>query len=239
MSEKADEIRGLRRDFAAPGSRHDTVVRWLRIILPVCIGALGALLALAPLTMTGDVSFVLAKEEVAVAKERMRVREALYRGEDSKGQPFSLKAGSAVQHSSKVPIVELEDLQARILLKDGPAVLRANEGQYDMDKEDVIVSGPIQFEAAGGYRLSTQDVTVDLDGKTLKVMRRFMAAPTLARSRQIGLRPILLIAPLYLKAARVCESNKMELRLVRVIRFHKLQYIFGKRVCDRESMDHG
>ena len=79
------------------------------------------------------------------AKERMRVSEALYRGEDSKGQPFSLRAGSAVQKSSREPIVDLNDMSARILLSEGPAVLNARKGRYDMDKERVAVDGPVQF----------------------------------------------------------------------------------------------
>ena len=41
----------------------------------------------------------------------------------------------------------------RILLSDGPAVLSAQKGRYDMETERVGIEGPVQFEAAGGYRL--------------------------------------------------------------------------------------
>jgi lipopolysaccharide export system protein LptC len=92
----------------------------------------------------------------------MRVSEALYRGEDSKGQPFSLRAGSAVQKTSAVPIVDLNNLSARILLSDGPAVIDAGKGRYDMDTEKVAIDGAVQFQSAGGYRLTTRDVDVDL-----------------------------------------------------------------------------
>ncbi|MEO9634230.1 MAG: LPS export ABC transporter periplasmic protein LptC [Parasphingorhabdus sp.] len=168
MSTNANIVRTKRQEFAAPNSKHDRNVRWLRFILPVGVGILGSMLALAPFTMSGELSFVLDKNSVDVAKERMRVTEALYRGEDSEGRPFSLKAGSAVQKSSNEAVVDLKDLSARILLTEGPAQIRAGTGRYDMDQENVRVPGPVQVEAASGYRLSTSNVTVDLKQRTLK-----------------------------------------------------------------------
>tara|TARA_R110002033_G_scaffold6243_10_gene24843 strand:+ start:2224 stop:2868 length:645 start_codon:yes stop_codon:yes gene_type:complete len=168
MSTAANIVRTKRQEFAAPNSKHDRNVKLLRIILPAGVGILGAMLALAPFTMSGELSFVLDKNSVDVAKERMRVTEAIYRGEDSEGRPFSLKAGSAVQKSSSEAIVELKDLSARILLQDGPAQIRANEGRYYMAQENVEVPGPVQVESASGYRLSTSNVTVDLKQRSLK-----------------------------------------------------------------------
>ncbi|ATW02949.1 LPS export ABC transporter periplasmic protein LptC [Sphingorhabdus sp. YGSMI21] len=168
MPATVNPVRTKRQEFAAPNSSHDRNIKWLRFILPVGVGLLGAMLALAPFTTSGELSFVLDKNSVDVAKERMRVTEALYRGEDSEGRPFSLKAGSAVQKSSSEAIVDLQDLSARILLKEGPAQIRASEGSYDMDQENVRVPGPVQVEAANGYRLSTSNVTIDLKQRSLR-----------------------------------------------------------------------
>lgn len=168
MSVQADQQRDVRRHWARPGGSHDRLVGLLKNCLPVAVGVLAALLATAPFTGGEKVSFVLDKNKVDVAKERMRVTEALYRGADSKGQPFSLRAGSAVQKSSREPIVDLNDMSARILLNDGPAMLTANHGRYDMDTERVGIDGPVQFEAAGGYRLTTSDVGVDMKTRRMK-----------------------------------------------------------------------
>jgi lipopolysaccharide export system protein LptC len=162
MSLQAEQQRSQRQHWALPGGSHDRLIGILKSVLPVGVGILAAFLATAPFTNTGEVSFVLDKNKVEVAKERMRVTEALYRGEDSKGQPFSLRAGSAVQKTSAVPIVDLNEMSARILLSDGPAVLDARRGRYDMDTENVAVDGPVQFQSAGGYRLTTRDVNIDL-----------------------------------------------------------------------------
>lgn len=165
MSELADRVRTERQHWAVPGSSHDRVIRTMRIALPLAITILALLLAAAPLTMGRDISFMLAKDRVEVAKERLRVTEAIYRGSDSKGQPFLLRAGSAVQVSSRVPVVQLNDLSARIMLTDGPAAIAARKGLYDMEKERVVVEGPIAFTTADGYRMVTRDVAVDLNSR--------------------------------------------------------------------------
>ena len=159
--------RSPRQSWAAPHGSHDRIVKWARIVLPSTIGVLAVALVLAPLAMRGDISFVLAKDKVAMAKERMRVSVATYRGEDAKGQPFELRAGSAVQTSSRDPIVRLRDLSAAIQLQDGPATLKANSGRYDMDREVVRVDGPIVFSSADGYRLTTRDVAVGLKSRQM------------------------------------------------------------------------
>lgn len=168
MTRTAEQQRTRRQIFAAPGSRHDTIVRVLQIVLPSAIGALFAFLVLAPLVQRSELSFLLDKDSVDIASERMRVTDALYRGKDSKGRPFSLQAGSAVQRSSNVPIVELSELTARILLSSGPGTLDANDGIYDMDAETVRIDGPIRFNTTDGYRMVTRDVDVDLKERTLQ-----------------------------------------------------------------------
>lgn len=168
MSEVAVRERTARQRWAAPGGRHDKLVRLTHWMLPVLIGVLAAFLVMAPLTTAGDVSFVLDKNKVEVAKERLKIQQARYRGADAKGQPFVLNAGSAVQKSSAEPIVELNRLAAQIRLQDGPAMLTAPTGRYDMETERVKVDGPIAFRGPNGYTLDTNDATVDLKSRRLQ-----------------------------------------------------------------------
>jgi lipopolysaccharide export system protein LptC len=153
--------------WAVPGGSHDRLVAVLRFLLPIGIILLVLLLGAAPLLKQQEISFVLAKDRVDVARERMRLTEAVYRGEDSKGQPFALRAESAVQTSSRDPIVQLNDLSARIRLRDGPASIVAPKGRYDMSSERVAVDGPVRIEAANGYALQTRNVLIDLNSRRL------------------------------------------------------------------------
>jgi lipopolysaccharide export system protein LptC len=167
MSESTRRARTKRQVWAAAGSSHDRVVLIARLALPTGIGILAAFLVMAPLTATGDVSFVLDKNKVEVAKERLKIQAAQYRGQDEKGQPFSLNAGSAIQKSSAEPIVQLNQLAAQLQLADGPAKIVAKTGRYDMDSQQVKLDGPLTFTAANGYDLKTNDATIDMRARTM------------------------------------------------------------------------
>ena len=168
MSATARPIRSARQRWAAPGGRQDRIVTLLNTGLPIGIGVLAAFLVLAPLTAANEVSFVLDKNKVEVAKERLKLQAATYRGQDDKGQAFALNAGSAVQQSSSVPIVQIKGMTADLALADGPATLRADQGRYDLNTEQMKVDGPIAVRAANGYRIDTSDATVDLKAKTMR-----------------------------------------------------------------------
>lgn len=168
MSDLALKERNSRQIWARPNGKHDRLMKLMRIGLPAGIGALVLFLVFAPIANpNGDVSFVLAKDSVSMARERLRVTAATYRGEDSKGRPFEIKAGSAVQRSSQDPVVKLSDLMARIQMDEGPATLSADAGRYDMDREVVQVDGPLTFQTADGYRVEANDVAVGLKSRKL------------------------------------------------------------------------
>jgi lipopolysaccharide export system protein LptC len=168
MSEIAARDRLRKQGWAAPGAAHDHLMNALKIALPALIGVLMAYLAMAPLARTQDISFILDKNKVALAKERMRVQSAEYRGEDSKGRAFRIAAQSAVQATSRDPIVDIRGMSAEIALDDGPAALRADRGRYNIETEKVGVIGPILFTAPDGYRLTTHDVVADLSRRTMQ-----------------------------------------------------------------------
>ncbi|MCW2336778.1 lipopolysaccharide export system protein LptC [Sphingobium sp. B2D3A] len=154
--------------WAAPGGSHDRLVTLLKRVLPISAGVLGAFLLAAPFTHQTEVSFVLDKNKVDVASERLKVTEALYRGEDGEGRPFSLRAGSALQKTSRDPIVQLNELEARLQMEGGGAVVTARQGNYNIENETVAVNGPIQFQSANGYRLTTRDVDIRLQERDLR-----------------------------------------------------------------------
>jgi lipopolysaccharide export system protein LptC len=168
MSDAADRKHEIKRHWAEPGGRHDAVVRMVKYGLPVLIVLLVLLLAIAPFDRRGDVSFILDKNEVEQARERMRVEQARYTGEDNKGQKFLIVADRAVQPSSNVPVVTIEGMRARLELARGPLSIAALKGRYNLEQELVAVDGPIRVVGPDGYRLATRDVTVDLDKRMMR-----------------------------------------------------------------------
>ena len=166
-TDDARALRGRRQDWAEPGGSHDKLVGFLAKALPMAVGVLAAFMVITPLSPRGEISFLLDRDKVAVIDERLRVDNALYRGEDNDGRPFSLTAGEAVQRSSAEGIVRMNDLVARLLLNDGPARVSANGGQYELDDQIVSVNGPLLMVAADGYRMVARGVSVNLAEKTV------------------------------------------------------------------------
>ena len=168
MSEAAHRKQEIKQHWAEPGGRHDTVIRATKYGLPVVIVALVIMLAVAPFDKRGDVSFILDKNKVDEARERMRVEQARYVGEDNKGQKFEIVADRAVQPSSNVPVVSIEGMRARLDLARGPLSIAALKGRYDLEQEEVLIDGPVRVAGPDGYRLATRDVRVDLDKRTME-----------------------------------------------------------------------
>ena len=167
MTARAEDLRSRRRQFAAPGGSHDRLVRNLLRVLPAGVGVVAALMILAPFSPRGDISFLLDRNKVAITSERLRVDDAMYRGQDDEGRPFSLTAGNAVQRSASTPQVDMQDLIGRIVLADGPARIGAPTGRYNIAEDRVDISGPLSFVAADGYRLSASNVSVNLANRTV------------------------------------------------------------------------
>ena len=167
MTAEADRLQVRRRVSAAPGGLHDRIVRLLAVVLPMGVGVLVAVMVLTPLSPRGEISFLLDRNKVAMVEDRLRVASAMYRGQDDKGRNFSITAGSAVQHSAQRPVVEMKDLVARLLLAEGPAVVNAQNGNYDVGRQFVDVLGPVNVETADGYRMTALNVSLDIDKQHL------------------------------------------------------------------------
>jgi len=167
MAEEGTGHRSGKQRWAEPGSGHDRIVRWSKIALPSAVGVLIAVLALAPLDKKGDVSFILDKKKVKSAPERMRVEAARYTGTDNKGQQFVMVANRAVQPSSETPLVDISGMSARLDQAQGPTMIAANKGRYNLDSQQVAIDGPVNLKGTDGFKLNTRDVTVDLKQRQL------------------------------------------------------------------------
>ena len=167
MANGVSRQRATNQRWAQPGSAHDRLVKWTKILLPSAAGVLLIILAIAPLDKKGDVSFILDKKKVDSAPERMRVEEARYTGTDDKGQQFTMTAGRALQRSSNTPLVDIDGMFARLNLDQGPLLIAADQGRYNLDTQQVAVVGPINVNGADGWHLQTRDVLVDLKQRKL------------------------------------------------------------------------
>lgn len=141
------------------------MLRLLGVALPAAVGVVVAAMVVTPLFPRSEVSFLLDRNRVAITEERLKVTNAVYRGLDTKMRPFSVTAGSAVQHSAQIPIVAMSRLIASLQLEDGPARLTAPTGDYDIRSDVMHARGPVDFQGPKDYHMVTSSVDVDLKAK--------------------------------------------------------------------------
>lgn len=165
---RAKDLRNKRKHFASPGGSHDKLVGFLARALPMGVGVVAALMIITPLSPRGEVSFLLDRTQVSVIEERLSVDNAMYRGRDDTGRPFSITAGEAVQRSSAEGLVRMDNLMAQLLLSDGPARLSAPGGVYDINAEVVDVDGSVEVRTADGYSLTASGVSFNLDTRIMR-----------------------------------------------------------------------
>lgn len=165
---EAMALRSKRQRLAAPGGSHDRLVKFLAAALPMGVGVIAALMIITPLSPRGEVSFLLDRNKVAMIDERLSVANAMYRGQDNDGQPFSLMAGDAVQKSSAEGIVRMKELVARILLPEGPARLGTETANYGLRDQIISTDGAIRLTSADGYNMLARGVMVDLAAKEMR-----------------------------------------------------------------------
>ncbi|MEQ1687919.1 MAG: LPS export ABC transporter periplasmic protein LptC [Sphingopyxis sp.] len=181
MSQQADLERSRRRHWAAAGGRHDRVVRALQLSLPALVGALAAVMLLAPFSRGSEISFLVAKDSIEVAGQRVMVDQAMYRGNDSQGRRFTLSADNALQRSAADPVVRMRGLTARLDMAEGPAMLNAEAARYNPTNDMVYVDGPLRFSTADGYRLDTGDVAINLKARSLSSGRPVTGVTNIGR----------------------------------------------------------
>lgn len=158
-----DAAREARRRSMQPGGTRDAVIAVAKIGLPVASIALLAVLIALPLSATQEFSFLLSKDSAMKAGERMRVTEATYRGETSQGEAFEIRAESGVQKSSAVPVVVLSNLSAQISRADGLSTVTAPQGEFLIDKNQVLIEGPVMARSASGFSLDGSRILIDID----------------------------------------------------------------------------
>ena len=167
MNAASPDLMPTARLASARSGAWDRFVAVAKVGLPAAAVALLATIVIWPLTSAREFSFLLAKDKVAMSKERLRTETAVYRGDTAGGDPFVIRAAGAVQRSSAVPVIELDALTAEVRFADGPARVTAPGGRYEIDHDLLVVRGPVVMHSASGYSVDADDVRVSMADRTV------------------------------------------------------------------------
>lgn len=147
------------------GSRYSSLVRSLRVLLPLSAGALLLLAVIWPrLEFEGafDVSGLPASLDDVNATE-IRMIAARVVGTDEEGRPFTLRAEEAEQVDGLLNRILLRKPEAEILAEDGAIIqVSADAGEYTREGETMVFRGNVVLIHSLGYRIETELANIDI-----------------------------------------------------------------------------
>lgn len=190
-----------------PGGAWDRFVHIMRDALPVAAIAVLATIIGYPLLNPRALTFVLAKDRVSSSPERLLMEEPRYRGVDANGRPFELRATSALQQSSKTPLLALMNPSASLETAGGPMTVSGSMGSYDLNAQTVQAKGAVHFTAPGGYAVTASDIRADVSSQHVSGGNRIEGRGPLGRFRAERFE-------LALKSDRLILSGSAKLHIV-------------------------
>jgi lipopolysaccharide export system protein LptC len=136
-----------------------TLVARLRIALPLLgIVALIALIAW-PFLDSHRIQSAVMKNIPDLAVENL-----LFNGQDSKNQPYTLKAARVTRPGGANNIYDLQKPEADITLQEGAWVAgKAETGRFDQDKRQLWLGGDVHIFHDNGSQFTTDEMHIDLN----------------------------------------------------------------------------
>lgn len=153
------------RPISSGGGRYSSLVRSLRILLPLSAMALLLLAVIWPqFDWRGSLGVGDLPSSIKdVESQELRMISARLVGTDDEGRPFVLRAAEAQQFDGVMNRVLLHSPEGEIWLEDGNKIqLTANEGEYSKADEEMVFRGNVVVIHDLGYRLETELAIVDI-----------------------------------------------------------------------------
>lgn len=147
-------------------ARHSRLVRFLRFAIPALILVIVAIIAIATF-VTPRISAMfpidIAKVRVDWTGTSIRMELPRVTGYTTDQRPYELTARAAVQDLTKLEILTLQELGAKVELKDGQHVdITSVNGVYDTKAEVLRLKDQITIKSTSGYEGRLSEATVHI-----------------------------------------------------------------------------
>lgn len=152
-------------ETVAQSTRHSSIVRKLRLILPLIAVAI-----IAIMLVWSDMEKVaepIKREEIApqtVGKNELL--NPKFQSEDGKSQPYTITADRAFQEAGNLDRVVLQQPVADLSMKNGTWIaVKAKDGEYFQGTQKLHLSGNVRLFHDEGYEIVTEKIDLDVAGQ--------------------------------------------------------------------------
>jgi lipopolysaccharide export system protein LptC len=146
-------------------ARHSRLVRFLRFAIPAVIVIIAAVILVAtffnPFRLI--TAFPIDPGKVSLSGTKIVMELPRVTGFTTDQRPYELTARAAVQDLTKLEILELNDLSAKVELRDGQHVdITSINGVYDTKAEVLRLNDHITINSTSGYEGRLSEATVHI-----------------------------------------------------------------------------
>ncbi|MFA7276818.1 MAG: LPS export ABC transporter periplasmic protein LptC [Pseudobdellovibrionaceae bacterium] len=149
------------------GRRHSTVVRVLRLALPVL--AIGVVVVLWNWSEPQAPLAPVPREQISPQSvQSNELVNPKFQSEDARSRPYTITADKATQNTENKDVVVLQNPVADMTLSpENWVALSAQQGEYAQSSGKLHLNGQVEVRHNGGYELSTQSMDIDVTSQVI------------------------------------------------------------------------
>jgi lipopolysaccharide export system protein LptC len=145
-------------------TRHSRFVRFLRFAIPAMILTIGVVIVAAtffnPFRLI-TAAFPIDPGKVSLSGTKIRMELPRLTGFTTDQRPYELTARAAAQDLTRLEVLELQEISAKIEMRDGQHVnLTAINGVYDTKAEVLKLNDHIAISSTSGYEGRLSEATI-------------------------------------------------------------------------------
>jgi lipopolysaccharide export system protein LptC len=149
-------------------ARHSRLVRFLRFAIPAAILLVGGVIVAAiffnPFARYDKLPNVDYKE-LSISSTSIRMEQPRVKGFTTDQRPYELIARTAIQDLTKLDVLTLQELGAKVELKDGQHIdITSINGVYDTKAEVLRLKNHITIKSSSGYEGRLSEAIVHVNG---------------------------------------------------------------------------
>lgn len=157
-------------NFQSAGQRrvraYSRAVAWMKVLLPLAAVAVIAMLFVSA-QKPGDLTEIFTAEELVALGAGLRLDNPRFAGVTPEGEPFAIRAASALPDGAMPRFVDLDRPEGEIEMSDGRTVsARADTGRMHREQKTLVLTGAVVLDTSDGYHIETGQLEIDLDAKT-------------------------------------------------------------------------
>lgn len=165
-SRQIEQASGNRQFRSA--ARHSRLVRFMRFAIPALIVAIGAVIFAATYFKPLIPVFPIDLGSITWLGTKIEMKSPRVQGYTTDQRPYELTARAANQDLTKLDVLELNELSAKVELRDGQRITMTSlNGVYDTKAEVLRLNDQIMINSTSGYEGRLSEATIHVSSGTI------------------------------------------------------------------------